>query len=124
MSDLDSKIREALADTREGEELFEEQNLMAEAIAPFRGKRRWVNVVGLCYGFAGFGIAIWGGIRFSDAVDTRAQILWAGVCLIGVLLNAFLKVFFWLEMHTNRVLREVKRVELLLVQNREDMRRD
>ena len=27
----------------------------------------------------------------------------------------FTKLWFWLEMHTNRVLRELKRVELLLV---------
>ncbi len=119
MSDLDRKIREALADTREGEELFVEQSLMAEAIAPFRGKRKWVNFIGLTYGVLGLAIAIWGGIRFFEAEDTRAQILWAVVCLIGVLFNAFLKVFFWMEMHSNRILREVKRVELLLVKERE-----
>ena len=118
MSDLDDKIREALADTAEREELFVEKSLMAEAVAPFRGKRRWVNVVGLCYGVAGFGIAIWGGYRFYYAEDTRAQILWAGVCMLGVLLNAFLKVFFWMEMHSNRILREVKRVELLMVKSK------
>jgi hypothetical protein len=120
MNAWDEKIQTALADTREGEELFVEQGLMAEAVAPFRGKRRWVNVVGLCYGFAGFAIALWGGVRFFEAEDTRAQILWAVVCLIGILLNAFLKVFFWMEMHTNRVLREVKRVELLLVKERSE----
>lgn len=30
----------------------------------------------------------------------------------------FIKVWFWLEMQTNRVLREVKRVELLIAARR------
>ena len=33
---------------------------------------------------------------------------------------SFMKVWFWLEMHSNRVLREVKRVELLLLSKLSD----
>ncbi|MBK1878812.1 DUF6768 family protein [Pelagicoccus mobilis] len=120
MSDLDDKIREALADSGQKEELFKEQSLMAEAVAPFKGKRRWVNVVGLFYGVLGFAIAVWGGYKCFYAEDTRVQVIWLGVFFVGILLNAFLKVFFWMEMHTNRVLREVKRVELLLVERKKD----
>jgi len=119
MSDIDNKIREALADSGEKEELFKEQSLMAEAIAPFKGKRRWVNAMGLFYGVLGFLIAVTGGYKCYYAEDTRAQLIWLGVFFMGLLLNAFLKVFFWMEMHTNRVLREVKRVELLLVEQRD-----
>jgi hypothetical protein len=34
---------------------------------------------------------------------------------MSFLMVSFLKVWFWLEMQSNRLLREVKRVELLLL---------
>jgi uncharacterized Rmd1/YagE family protein len=40
---------------------------------------------------------------------------WGGVALAFFFVFGVLKIWFWLEIHTNRVLREVKRVELLLL---------
>lgn len=119
MNDIDEKIREALKGEANTDEIFAEPSLVAEGIAPFRGKRKWVNVVGLMYGLIGFSLAVWGGFEFFHAEVVREQMLWGGLCFLGLMLNAFLKVFFWLEMHTNRVLREVKRVELLVLQSKQ-----
>lgn len=59
-------------------------------------------------------LAGWSGFDFYHAPEVREQLLWGGFCFFNVLFISFLKVWFWLEMHSNRVLRELKRVELLL----------
>jgi hypothetical protein len=38
---------------------------------------------------------------------------WGGLTLLLAVM--FIKVWFWMEMQSNRILRELKRVELLLV---------
>lgn len=119
MSELDEKIREALKSSSESDELFKERTLLAEVVTPFRGKRRWVNTVGLLYGTVANVIAFWAGYRFYHAGEVREQLLWGGLCGVALMFVAFSKVYFWMEMHTNRVLREVKRVELLLVSKSE-----
>lgn len=119
MNSIDEKIQQALKESHESEELFAQPSLWQEAVTPFKGRRKWVNFVGLLYGVIGFALFIWGTIECIGAETIRSQILWGGLAMIGVLLNAFLKVFFWMEMHTNRILIEVKRVELLLLQNKD-----
>ncbi|MEO0796570.1 MAG: DUF6768 family protein [Verrucomicrobiota bacterium] len=119
MNSIDEKIQQALKESHESQELFAQPSLMQEAIAPFRGRRKWVNVVGLLYGITGFALFLWGAIECFHAETVHSQILWAGLAVIGMALNAFLKVFFWMEMHTNRILVEVKRVELLLLQKKD-----
>lgn len=118
MNDIDNKIRKALKDSDNSDELFEERNIMMEAMTPFRGRRRWVNTLGLAYGILGLVLAIWAGFKFYNADVVGDQIQWGGLCLLGILFTSFLKVWFWMEMHTNRVLREVKRVELLILENK------
>ncbi len=119
MSELDERIRAALKEDGRGDELLQEQGIISEVIAPFRGQHRWTIFVATLFGVAGVGLAIWAGFRFAGAVEVRDQIVWAGVCLLGILINSMIKIYFWMEMHSNRILREIKRVELLLVKDRE-----
>lgn len=51
-----------------------------------------------------------------SAESTREQLQWGGVCMLGLVFVGSLKMCSWLEIHTNRALRELKRVELLLLQ--------
>ena len=45
----------------------------------------------------------------------QAQLQWGGLTLLLMLAVMFIKVWFWMEMQSNRIMRELKRVELLLV---------
>ncbi|MDQ8186607.1 DUF6768 family protein [Pelagicoccus sp. SDUM812002] len=119
MSDIDEKIRAALRDGFDGEELLEDQSMVAEVLSPFRGRHRWTMLMGFVFGAAGTGLAIWACFKFAAADVVKDQLIWAGVCVLGVLINSMIKIYFWMEMHSNRILREIKRVELLLVKDRE-----
>ncbi|CAN5450345.1 hypothetical protein BH18VER1_BH18VER1_05450 [soil metagenome] len=111
MNDLDNKIRAAL----EAEASAEESNLAEEVINVFRGRHRWMHGLIVVVTLLLLALGVWASLRFYYAEVVREQLLWGGLALVALLMISFMKVWFWLEMHTNRILREVKRVELLLV---------
>src|SRR4051812_34495712 len=115
MNDLDRKIQAALRRDNAGESLADEPNIAEEVIAAFRGRHRWLSaivVVAQLAALVGLALAVF---KFYQATETVAQLRWGGLSLVLILVIAMIKIWFWLEMQSNRVLREVKRVELLLV---------
>jgi len=115
MNDLDQKIQAALRRDPAADLPGSEPNLAEEVLLAFRGRQRWLSALLVTFNvaaFAGFALAA---VRFYSATEVAAQLHWGGLALVLLLVLALLKMWFWLELHTNRVLREVKRVELLLV---------
>jgi hypothetical protein len=115
MNDIDQKIQAALRGHTGGDALATEPNLAEEVIVAFRGRHRGLTALALVFSFGLFALMLWAGFRFYAAESVRAQLMWGGIAFWAVMSIGFIKVWFWIEMHTNRVLRELKRVELLLV---------
>ena len=115
MNDLDNKIRAAL----QGDSPGEEPNLAEEVISVFRGRHRWIHGIMVVLTLVILALGVWATLGFYHAEVVREQLLWGGLALAALLMISFMKVWFWLEMHTARILREVKRVELLLVSREE-----
>lgn len=119
MKDLDQKIQAALRREGADAELTREPNIAQEVItAAFRGRHRVLTSVTFVVSFLLFVGAVGAGVKFYHATSSMEQIQWGALALLLILFVSFIKVWFWLEMHTNRVLRELKRVELLLVTRR------
>lgn len=116
MNDLDRKIQEALRGADGGDRLAREPNIAGELIGIFRGRHRWLHGMAFAFSIAFTVVAFWAGYRFCGADAMSDQLRWGGLCLLALLFVSFIKVYFWLEMDTNRVLRELKRIELLLLQ--------
>ena len=116
MKDIDQKIAEALQGGGDLPDLGEDPNLAEELLQAFKGRNRFANVMAFILSLGFMGMAIWSGVKFYEALEVREQLLWGGFCLFNVLFISFMKVWMWMEMHSNRVLREIKRVELLLLQ--------
>ena len=115
MKDLDQKIQAALRRETAGG-IAAEPNLAQEVItAAFRGRHRAISTIAFVISFLFFVGAVWSAIEFYRAEAVVAQLRWGGLALLLMLLVSFIKVWFWLEMHSNRILREVKRLELLLI---------
>jgi len=115
MNDLDQKIQAALRGQPGADALAREPNIAEEVIGTFRGRRRILMAFSFAYSLVLFAGAIWAGVRFHGAQTVAAQLQWGALAFLLFLIVLFIKLWFWLEMHTNRVLRELKRVELLLV---------
>ena len=114
MSERDMKIREALR--KEDAELFqeigEEPGIFEIVFETFRGRRRWLNVLGAActVTFLAFGIV--SAVAFFRAEATRDVVMWAAACVMCMSAVAMLKVWYWMELQRIVVMREIKRVEL------------
>jgi hypothetical protein len=52
--------------------------------------------------------------RFTLAAEPRTMMMWGGGAALAVSGLALIKVWFWMEIQKNSIVREVKRVELQL----------
>ncbi len=113
MNDIDRQIQAALrGDDRGGNE----PNIAEEVLGAFRGRHRVLSTFVFVFSFVLFIGAVWAGMKFyHSAPDLTLQLRWGGLTLLLVLMVSFIKVWFWLEMQSNRMLRELKRIELMLL---------
>ena len=115
MNDIDHKIKAALQRRSSGDEIADEPNLAEEVITVFRGRRRWMHAVVVVVSLLFLALAVWASFQFYHAEAVREQLISGAIAFASLVIISMLKIWFWLEMHTNRVLREVKRVELLML---------
>lgn len=65
----------------------------------------WINALIFITG------AVWSGIQFFQAGETRAQILYAAIFICCVQMIALMKVFAWQFIHRNVLIREIRMLE-------------
>jgi hypothetical protein len=113
MEDIDQLIKDTLS--QEEAKFYDdlnEQNVLGMIFGLFKGKNAWLlvmmNVVTVIF----FGLFIYCLVQFFEVEETKDLLKWglgSIVFLIGV---SMLKVFAWMQMHKNALLRELKRLEL------------
>jgi hypothetical protein len=115
MNELDRKIREALP-PNEAELLgpLDEPSLWAQGKEMFQGKLRWASVLVVIGGVAFTVFMVVSAVYFFRAEGVREMIAWAGGFGLSLIAVSFSRLWFWLLFHRNAVVREVKRVELLV----------
>ncbi len=124
MTDLDERIRRAVqaSDNPDPDLLPDEQSVWQMMFGVYRGRNKWIHLLAFAYTFVFFGLAVWTAISFFNAETTRAMLAWGFGFTFCVLAVGNLKMWMWMQMDKNAVLREVKRLELqvaLLAQRRE-----
>ena len=114
MESIDERIRKALSseDREFLEKLDSSDSLFGDIAATFRGHRRWTIVAGWAIGFALFAAAAYCGWRFVNQPDPRSMQLWGAATMLCVIALGMTKLWFWMEIQKNAVIREIKRVEL------------
>ena len=113
MTNLDNAIRDALS--KEDAEFlarFEQEGPIKEAFGTFTGRWGAMNVFAAILTFASFGFFVFAMLQISSTEDIRMTVLWSATAIVSALFVAMLKMYFWMEMNKNVVLREVKRLEL------------
>ena len=114
MNKLDDAIRQALS--REDAALLEgfgaDQPLHSQLMETFRGKLAWMNMVGWIAGLvlaAAMFYCIW---QFLNTPEIRDMLMWSGGAALAAAGLVLIKIWFWMEMQKNAVVREIKRLEL------------
>ena len=112
MNELDKAIRQSLSS--EDADLLErvDPSLRQQVLATFEGQLRWLNVAGWIAGFVLFGVASLMAWRFISAPTVEEMLRWGAAAAMAFAGLALIKVWFWMELQKNAIMREVKRLEV------------
>jgi len=113
MEDIDELIKETL--TEEETKFYnslDEQNIFKMIGGLYKGKNVWLMVWMHVVNIIAFGFMIYCLIQTFDAEKTNDLILWIAGFFFFFILVSMLKIFAWMQIHKNAVLREMKRLEL------------
>jgi Family of unknown function (DUF6768) len=113
MKDIDQLIKDTL--TQEEAKFYnelDEQNIFQMIGGLYHGKLKWIMVWMNFVMVIIFGLFVYCAIQFFNTDVTNELIKWAvfgSFCMIAV---GMLKLFSWMQIDKNAVLREIKRLEL------------
>lgn len=114
------KIDDILNDALTAEEravldrLGPEPGLAGAARGLFTGGLGWVNAVLMIVQGAAFVAGAYAAWQFFEARDAVTQLRWGLPAMTLLLLSAMLKSMVWPAVHADRVIRELKRLEVQL----------
>ena len=114
MNNIDAKIRRALeaTDTDLADEFDGDQSMMEMVFDTFRGMQKWMTFLAIFWGLVFMAGSVFGIIQLFKAQETREHILWALGVVFCFSAISLMKIWFWMQMNSNSILREIKRVEL------------
>ncbi|GAA3518180.1 hypothetical protein GCM10022393_35370 [Aquimarina addita] len=113
IEDIDALIKETL--TEEEAKFYddlEEQNLLEMFGGLFKTKQAWLMIIMNIVNIIGLVFLIYCTIQFLNTDTTNELIKWlaaGGICLTFMIM---IKLFSWMQMDKNALLREIKRLEL------------
>ena len=125
MNDVDRAIRQSLSaeDADLLDRLSRDQSLRQQVLATFQGQLWWMNVAGWIAGFLLFGAGSVMAWWFVNAPTLEEMLRWGAGAALAFAGLALVKVWFWMEMQKNTVMREVKRLELQVASLAAQLRR-
>lgn len=111
--EIDKLIKETL--TQEEAKFYdelEEQNIMQMVIGLFQGKNKWMMYMMNIVTVLVFGVFVYCAFQFFNTDVTNELIKWSIIGTFCMLIVSMLKMFVWMQMDKNAVLREIKRLEI------------
>ena len=111
--DIDKLIKETL--TQEESKFYdelEEQNVLQMVLGLFHGKNKWIMILMNLMTLVFFGLFVYCTVQFFNTNETNELIKWGIGGLVFLFGVSILKVFAWMQMDKNAIIREVKRLEL------------
>lgn len=113
MEDIDKLIKETL--TEEESKFYDEldeQNPLEMLGDLFYGKNSWFIIVINVVTLVAFVAFIYCLVQFFQVETTNELIQWGAGGFTAIIMISMLKLFVWLQMDKNALLRELKRLEL------------
>jgi hypothetical protein len=113
MEDIDQLIKDTLS--KEEAKFYddlEEQNVIDMIFSLFKGKNRWIMFMMNFMTLVFFGLFIYCLVQFFNEEDTKELLKWGFGSIVFLLGVSMLKLFAWMQMDKNALLREIKRLEI------------
>jgi len=115
MDKLDQMIEAALAE--EDRAILEETRelgFFTQFTRQLAGPNAWVNWLVTAAIFAYVALAFWAGWKFYIATEALYAVKWGILAAVAIMAIAMLKLYLFQKMEADRVIRQLKRVELML----------
>ena len=113
MKDIDELITRSLSEDEAAEfKRLGEQGLFEKVAETYRGKSSWLAMLATVYKVLFFGVGIYAIVQFTGATEVGKQILWSSIAIVSLISVGIIKLWFWMELNRNSVMREIKRLEL------------
>jgi len=113
MEDIDQLIKDTL--TQEEAKFYDElneQNVLGMLGGLFQGKNAWLLVIMNIMIVIFFALFVYCVIQFFNTDVTNELIKWGIGSFVFLMAVSMLKIFAWMQMDKNALLREMKRLEL------------
>jgi len=113
MEDIDRLIKEALSE--EDSDILDrlqEQSLFESLMSNFQGKMKWIAMYSFFMILVIFALSIYCLVQFLEAEEIREMLLWGAGMMVGLVMVGMLKMWHWMQMDKNALVREIKRLEL------------
>jgi len=120
MKDIDRMIEEALDGEEQAlfRETVREPDFFTQAFGLLGGRNGWVNGLMVVIQAALFVIGLWAGWRFYEAETALSALHWGLPAAVLLLMSLIIKLGMMPELQANRLIRELKRLELQLAVSR------
>ena len=116
MTKIDDEIRKALANSETPYDLNREEGVFSQMAGLYRGRMRWMAIVATAEAILFTVLIVLAGIAFFRTEDTKWQIFYATSVLLLALLLVLIKFWGWLQMSRYALQREIKRLELRVLE--------
>jgi len=113
MEDIDKLIKETL--TEEEAKFYdglEEQGFFKSLGGLFKGKNSWLTLILNVFNAIIFGLLIYSIIQTMEVEKTNDLILWVTAVVLCFISMSIIKIYFWMQINKNALIREIKRLEL------------
>jgi hypothetical protein len=92
----------------------EEPGFFMQATGVFFGSNGWVSMILMASQIALFAGGCWAAWHFFQAQDALAALRWGLPAAVLLVVALMLKLALWPQIQANRVIREIRRLELVL----------
>ncbi|MFC4635668.1 DUF6768 family protein [Dokdonia ponticola] len=111
--EVDLLIKEALTEEEaKFYDALDEQNLLQMFGGIFDGKNKWIVVMMNIVNVTVLGLFVYCIVQFFSTEVTNELIKWSVAGVICILILSMLKLYMWMQMDKNSIIRELKRLEL------------
>lgn len=120
MKDIDRMIEESLDGEEQAlfRETAREPDFFTQAFGLLGGRNGWVNGLMVAIQAVLFVAGLWAGWRFYEAETALSALHWGLPAAILLLMSLIIKLGMMPELQANRLIRELKRLELQLAVSR------
>ncbi|MFD2567893.1 DUF6768 family protein [Pseudotenacibaculum haliotis] len=115
LEEIDQLIKETLTEQEtKFYDSLEEQNAFQMLWGIFSGKNKWLMILTSIIQAAFFGLFIYCLVEFLHTDETNELIRWGLAGVVCIMASSMLKLYAWMQVERKTIIREIKRIELLL----------